>query len=183
VFKRPIETIVLDAAGNLTFDNIEGARNYGAEFEVRLGLERLAEALEPLSLSANFAWIFSRVTLSDEERGQATSQRRPMAGQSPYVANVSLGYSDTDTGLSLNLFYNVFGRRIVEVGRQPFPDVYEEPVHSVDLTASYKLTEQLKIGASGTNLLRQPIPVEQGEARFSNKNEGIGFGVSIGYAN
>jgi outer membrane receptor protein involved in Fe transport len=183
VFLDPIEAIVLDTRGNLTFENIESARNYGAELEARFGLSHIAEALEDFVVTANFAWIRSRVTLYEEQVMTATSRERPLAGQSPYVANLSLGWTPADTGLSLNLFYNVFGRRIAEVGRNRIPDSYEEPFHSLDLTASYQLDEHWTLGASATNLLLQESVIEQGGLETSRVDRGTAFGVRLGFAN
>lgn len=182
-FIDPIEAIVVDQRGNLTYDNIDSARNYGIELESRLGLGRASEALEDFSVTANFAWIRSRVTLSEAQLMTATSRERPLAGQSPYVLNLSLGYSRSDIGLSLNLFYNVFGRRILEVGRLQLPDSYEEPFHSLDLTASYQLDEHWTLGASASNLLLQDAIVKQDEFEFSRVSRGTSIGVRLGFVN
>ena len=45
VFSDPIEAVVQDAAGNLSFQNIESARNYGVELEARMSLGRITDAL------------------------------------------------------------------------------------------------------------------------------------------
>jgi outer membrane receptor protein involved in Fe transport len=182
-FLDPIEAIILDTRGNLTFENTESARNYGLELEARTGLGRFGDALEDLVLTVNFAWIHSSIELSDDQLMTATSQERPLQGQSPYVANLSLGYSPSGTGLSLNLFYNVFGRRIVEVGRNRIPDSYEEPFHSLDFTASYQLAEHWTLGMSATNLLLQQAVVEQGGLEISRIDRGTSFGVRLGFAN
>ena len=104
-----------------------------------------------------------------------------MAGQSPYVANLSLGYSPADTGLSLNLFYNVFGRRIAEVGLLGMPDVYEEPFHSLDFTASYQLGEHWMLGLSATNLLFQQLVIDQGGFDISRIDKGATFALRLGF--
>jgi TonB dependent receptor/Carboxypeptidase regulatory-like domain/TonB-dependent Receptor Plug Domain len=183
IFLDPIEAIVLDTRGNLTYENTESARNYGVELEARTDLGRFGDALEDFVLAINFAWIHSSIALSDEQLMTATSQERPLQGQSPYVANLSLGYSPSGTGLSLNLFYNVFGRRISEVGRNRIPDSYEEPFHSLDFTASYQLAEHWTLGVSATNLLLQQAVVEQGGLEISRIDRGTSFGVRLGFAN
>jgi outer membrane receptor protein involved in Fe transport len=183
IFLDPIEAIILDTRGNLTFENTESARNYGVELEARTGLGRFGDALEDFVLTINFAWIHSSIALSDDQLMTATSQERPLQGQSPYVANLSLGYSPSGTGLSLNLFYNVFGRRISEVGRNRIPDSYEEPFHSLDFTASYQLAEHWTLGVSATNLLLQQAVVEQGGLEISRIDRGTSFGVRLGFAN
>jgi len=183
IFQDPIEAIVVNQRGDLTFENIEAARNYGLEFEARASMGRFTEALSDLVVSANFAWIRSRVTLSEAQVMTATSRQRPLAGQSPYVANLSLGYSLPDTGLSLNLFYNVFGRRILEVGRLGLPDSYEEPFHSLDFTASYQLDPHWTVGMSASNLLLQEAVIDQGGFDFSRIDRGTSVGVRLGFVN
>jgi outer membrane receptor protein involved in Fe transport len=182
VFKHPIESVIT-MNGDFSFQNVDGAENYGLELEARVGLDRLLDSLEDLSVGANFALISSNVEISEEVLAFATSPERPMAGQSPYVANLSLGYTSEGTGLSLNLFYNVFGPRLRDVGTNPLPDTYEEPFHSVDLSAAYKLGEHFTLGASAQNLLLQTTKVTQGDIVISEIDEGLTLGVSLGFKN
>lgn len=183
IFADPIETSVQDGDGNLSYQNIDKAQSYGFELEARTTLGRIAEDLEDFVIQGNFALIRSRVTMSEEQQMKATSKQRPMAGQSPYVANLSLGYSPAATNLSLNLFYNVFGPRIVEVGTLGIPDVYERPFHSVDFTASYQLDEHWTLGASATDLLFQEIVLKQSKFDFSRINKGATFALRLGFVN
>ena len=182
-FIDPIETIIADKQGNLTYDNTQNAYDYGIELEARTGLGHLASALEDVTFGANFAAIKSQVELSLDQAKNAYSRKRPLAGQSPFVVNLTLGYSPADTGLSLNAFYNVFGRRIQEVGRGLLPDVYEEPFHSLDFTASYQLDEHWTLGATATNVPFQDAVVHQAKFEFSHIKKGSSFGVRLGYAN
>jgi outer membrane receptor protein involved in Fe transport len=181
-FQDPIEAVIQDTNGNLSYQNIDSARNYGFELEARVSLERIAGALRDVSLQGNFALIRSRISLAEGQRMSATSKQRPMAGQSPYVANLSLGYSPHDTRLSLNLFYNVYGSRIVEVGNNGNPDVYEQPFHSLDFTATYQLSEHWTLGLSATNLLLQKVVLDQ--AGFESiTDKGTLFALRLGFVN
>ena len=60
---------------------------------------------------------------------------RALQGQSPYIVNVALGYTD-ETGFSANVIYNRFGDRIFSVGDINFPTIYELSRNSLDLTFS-----------------------------------------------
>jgi outer membrane receptor protein involved in Fe transport len=182
IFEDPIESVVLDPEGNLTFENIQGAHNYGLELEARFSLERLTEALENFSVLANLAIIQSRVELSEDQLRVATSKERPLEGQSPYVANLSLGYSSEESGLSAYIYYNVFGRRLQDVGRLGLPDVYEEPFHSVDLSAFWKIDPHWTLGASATNVLMQPTVIKQGDFDYSRYNKGSTYGAKLSWA-
>lgn len=182
IFQNPIESVVL-LGGDFTYDNIESAQNYGLELEARIGLDRLWAPLEDFSLGANLAIIQSNVSLTREQLTEATSKSRPMAGQSPYVANLSLGYSDDDTGLSLNVFYNVFGKRIRDVGVNRMPDIYDQPFHSLDLTAVYEIDSHFRLSASATNLLVQALVAKQGRFEVLRVEDGMGFGLTLSYQN
>lgn len=182
VFRSPIENVILDTEGNLGVDNIEGARNYGAELEARLSLGTLLPELASFDLMANLALIQSKVTLLPEQRAVATSVERPLAGQSPYVANLALGYSSEQAGLSAYLYYNVFGRRLQEVGRVGLPDVYEEAFHSLDATVFWKPLPSLTLGISGSNLLLQPTRATHGSFDFTRSERGANFGLSLSWS-
>jgi hypothetical protein len=182
IFKDPIETVVLDQNGNLSFANIDGAQNYGVELEARVSLGLLSPVLDELNALANIALIQSSVELSPEQQRTATESERALAGQSPYVANLALGYDSETTGLSAYVYYNVFGRRIQDVGRLGLPDVYEEPFHALDATVFYKTPVGLTLGASASNLLFRPVLVTQGSADFSRAERGANFGLSLSYS-
>jgi hypothetical protein len=181
-FSDPIEQIVLDRQGNITYGNVESAQNLGGEIEARLSFGRLHRSLDFLSLGANLTLVYSRVRLSDDQLASATSSERPLAGQSPFVANVSLGFSFSDIGLEANLYYNVFGRRIRDVGRLGLPDVYEEPFHSLDLVISYDISESFRLGFTARNILYRSVQLEQGGIVVSRYNPGISLGVKLGYS-
>ena len=182
VFMHPIESVITPN-NDYSFMNIKGARNYGAELEARVGLDRIWEGLEGFSLGGNFALIESQIELRPDEQMIATSSKRSMAGQSPYVANLSLGYSDQASILGLNVFYNVFGRRIRDAGIDEMPDTYEEEFHSLDFSATYKLGEHFTLGASATNILFQPVRVTQGDFVISRYSEGLLVGLNLGFKN
>jgi outer membrane receptor protein involved in Fe transport len=182
VFQDPIEPTA-PSRSTLTYENVDSADNYGLELEARAGLDRFTDALEGLVLTANIALIKSKVTLSEAQLMMLTSAERPLAGQSPFIVNVAVAYAVPSTDLSLNVLYNVFGKRISEVGVRGLPDVYELPFHSLDFTASYQLDDHFTLAASATNLLWQETVLRQGDYDFSRIDRGMGFGIRLGYAN
>ena len=182
-FDDPIESVVVDTNGNITYRNIDGASNYGAEFEARVGLGALSPLLAPASLMANLALIRSSVQLSPQQQRVATNPQRPLAGQSAFVANLALGYEPEAVAVSAFIYYNVFGRRIAEVGIQGLPDVYEEPVHSLDFTAFYTPAEHWNLGLTVSNLLLAPIRYTQGGLNFSRYQPGLNVGLNLAWSN
>ncbi len=81
----------------------------------------------------------------------------PLQGQSPYVANLGLGYESARHGTRVDVLYNTFGRRIEEVGTSGEGNVYEEPFHRLDLAVSHPLPRNLRPQARGPEPAR-PAP-------------------------
>jgi hypothetical protein len=179
-FLDPIETVTQNDAGDVGFANIKGASSYGLELELRVSLDRLSEDLSWLSSSANFAWIHSEVELIKQQAEGATI-KRPLSGQSPYIANFSLGIEPPGTEFSTFFFYNVFGRRISQVGRSGLPDTYEQPFHSLDWTAFWPLGSGFSVGASVSNLLNQKTEFKEGDIVVSSIERGLDFGLNLGW--
>lgn len=78
-----------------------------------------------------------------------------MAGQSPFIVNASIGYEPQGSPFSAFVYYNVFGRRVQDAGRNGMPDIYEEPVHQLDLGLFFKPNQQWVFSLSAANLLYQ----------------------------
>jgi len=154
-FIDPIERTVEDASSgtNVGFANAAGAKSYGIELEARAGLGHVHPVLSDFSVAANLALIGSRIDLTGAER--------PLQGQSPYVANLGLGWSNAALGTQADLLFNSFGARIEEVGTGGAGNVYEEPFHRLDLTVGQKLPRDLKLKLAGTNLLGQRVVLTQ----------------------
>ena len=168
-FIDPIEIVVVPSAQlSLTYENAESASNFGLEIDFRKNFSFISSALEDLSISGNVAFIESQVRLREGSTIQ-TSKERPLQGQSPYVANVQLAYDNVDLGATGTIVYNVFGPRIAEVGALGAPDVYEEPVHLLDLVFSQNLGSGWKLKLKGSNLLDLPIRMTQGTNSVTNE--------------
>ena len=160
-FTDPIETkISCGADKTLTFRNSPSARNVGAEFAVRKDLDFVG--LPEAYASGNVSLIQSDVDLGTSD-GCETSSERPLEGQSPYVANVQLGYDSEPLGLNLALLYNVFGKRIVEVGTSSLPDVYEQPRHLLDFVVGVKLGAGFALKFKAKNLIDLPVDRKAGD--------------------
>jgi TonB-dependent receptor len=178
-FTDPIERVYLATSGTrvITFQNAEGARNFGVELELRKGLGSFAAGLAPLSL-------FSNVTLMDSEirlgtgTASLTSSKRPMVGQSRYVVNAGLSWAPESGNATATLLYNVAGKRIASAAESPLPDVYEMSRHLMDLSLRFPLTGGLSGKADFKNLLDSPYELLQGSVvRESYRS---GRAVSLG---
>lgn len=176
-FQAPIEQVLSDSESNATFANARGGSLVGIELEARAGLGRLHHALRHLHLGGNLAVMRSRVELPADNM-LLTSSERAMAGQSPFVLNLSLGYANPQVG-ELDLLYNVIGERITDVGIQGLPDTYEQPFHRVDLVASRALGRGLRLKLTAANLLAQRVQLEQGGLIVNAYDPGVSFGLGL----
>lgn len=135
-FKDPIELYFNQSgagtSNTFNYINADEARSYGAEIEFRKKLD-FASALKNFTLQGNVSYIYNRVK---KENAQLD---RPMQGQSPYLVNASLQYDLEKIGLSATLLFNVIGRRILYVGNQDVPSIWEAPRPLSDLQIAKKV--------------------------------------------
>ena len=180
-FQKPIEQIVQPQAEvRITYENAEGAHNYGLEIEARQNLGVLTDALSKFSINTNAALISSQVVLP-EDVGIQTSSERPLQGQCPYIVNISVGFEDPNWGISSAVAYNIFGRRLSEVGNHGVPDVYEQPRGQLDASFSRTVANHFKFSVSAKNLLNPYVHYKIGEATYLEYKLGRSFSFGISY--
>ncbi|WP_423735804.1 TonB-dependent receptor domain-containing protein [Chitinophaga caseinilytica] len=121
---KPIELIHSEAS-NYTFANMENAKNYGLEMEIRKNFSFLSgkDWLKQLFVYVNgtvlksevnvlshWQWINNPVTQKAERvQVRYPNQDRPLIGQSPWLLNLGAGYWGDDFGATVN--YNHRGYR------------------------------------------------------------------------
>lgn len=199
-FTNPIEKQLLPGSGSiiLTLANAEGATNQGVEFDVykQLGfLDRWFEGRgwaqrlrldrpnwDDFHVSANYSWIDSEIQLDPARSGFNTNLQRPLEGQSPYVLNLQLGYQAEDGRHEASLLYNVAGERVVQVGVDGQPDVYEQPVGQLDFNWRQKLGEAWSLRVRLRNLLDPKVEFLQGPGVLREYRRGREIGVSLEWA-
>lgn len=138
-FDKPIE-LVAGTDGFQSriyrFQNQKDAVNYGLEVELRKSLGFIADRqwLRNLSVFGNGALIKSKInTLSyiQDTIILENKEKRALYGQSPYVVNGGVAYSDANYGLTLS--YNRSGRRTYTISADPNLTEYENGRDQVDL--------------------------------------------------
>ncbi|MBS1537944.1 MAG: carboxypeptidase regulatory-like domain-containing protein [Bacteroidetes bacterium] len=141
-----------DSSGKVTSEGI--AYNYGIELEGRKSLSFLSESFSDFLLSVNYSLIRSEITVM---YGQL-EDTRPMWGQSPYTLNVGLFYVNPEYKTAVNVAYNRFGRRIVQVGAigfLPSPHIYEEPRDVVDFSVIQPIADAFELKLAVRDIFNQ----------------------------
>jgi len=170
-FKDPIEIVAFELnPDNVQPKNVGNGTVFGVELECRKNFAFIHERLKPLSAGANLTVVTSKIRMSDEEytgstgdggrlgnarEGETVNDTRAMLGQSPYMVNAYLNYSNSEIGLDASISYNVQGKRLSIVGSGRVPDVYEMPFHSLNLKISKALgkANRWQASFSAENLL------------------------------
>ena len=165
IMDNPIAREIYDQ-NNIRYVNLNTAKVYGIEFELRQPLDEIfvlnkmlsfVPKLENISFNGNLALIKSKVPVPEQELeyeekwGDRTT--RELVGQSPYVVNLGLTYESYSTRTVASLFYNVFGKRLSHVGVANIPDAYEQPAKMLDFTFSQDLWQGIKFKFSAKNIL------------------------------
>lgn len=152
-FTNPVEMVVVPNPSfrNFSYQNASTAINYGVEFEIRLQLSELDKMINT-KIFKNFT-VFSNLSLINSEvklrNAGAGTSKRPLQGQSPYVFNLGLNYSNPKAvDLSINM--NKVGRRIAFVGNENQFIIWENPRTVLDISVSRtffkKLQAKLTVG-------------------------------------
>lgn len=185
-FDKPIEKQLLPGSGSLllTLANAESATNQGIEIDVfhRLGFAN--DWLGGIELSdwfvaANYSWIDSEIRLDPTQSGINTNLTRPLEGQSPYVVNLQIGYNDPDGVHDAALSFNRSGERIVQVGVDTQPDVYEQPANSLDFNWKWQFSRDWSSRVRLRNLLDPKVEFRQGNGNVREFSRGREISFSI----
>lgn len=193
MFHNPIERTFNTEAANpeLTLRNVDEASLYGLEIEFRKNLD-FAQITKDFKVGLNLTLVKSQVSIDSKELelkrhfDPSFSNTRVMFGQSPYIVNAHLGYSNEKNGISANLAYNISGERLYLVNATGVPDVYETPRGQMDFNISKTFAQKYSLKLSAKNLLDSPYKqtYEYGgkEYVFSNYSLGRTFSFSISYS-
>ena len=175
-FDNPIEQVtgsdITLGSINTSFENALGAVNYGFELEFKRNLSFLLKDAKAqyknwknyFYFFANYAWIRSEVDVSNI----AGAEIRPLQGQSPYVINGGVSYNNPANLMSGGISVNRVGKRIVFVGVDVAPDLYENPRTVLDAQLSMRMAQKgkwqrLSLKLQATDILAQNILIYQNQ--------------------
>jgi outer membrane receptor protein involved in Fe transport len=113
------------------------------------------------------------------------SSTRPFQGQSPYIINANVNYTNLDAGLDITAAFNVFGPRLSEVSQAGTPDIYEQPMPTMDIFVKKDIKEHFSVRIGARNLLdakfRKTIEYKDVEYSVQEYTVGRTFTASISY--
>lgn len=191
-FNNPIVRVFspISSTGEITFENLDRATVYGAEFEWRKNLDFISESLKNFKFAANLSYTYSEVRVPDadvvsydsnyivstymrpferikatfggenqEDRNQVDI--RPFQGQSPFLVNANIYYKNDSLDLESSLTFNVFGRRLYEIGATGNPDIYEMPRPLLNFNMTKTVKENYDVTFSVGNILGASFLTQQ----------------------
>lgn len=163
-FNNAIEnTVFFGGSGSrtYTYQNITNALNYGIEVEFRTNLNLIDSVFNTkifgdFAFFSNLTFVKSEVDLSNVATAVTEEEKfRPMQGQSPFIINTGLIYTNDKKGLGLSILYNRVGRRIAFVGTNGYQDIYENPRSILDFQISKRLFENGEIKLNISDIFNQ----------------------------
>jgi TonB-dependent receptor len=193
-FNNPIIKQYILTAGNpqIKYVNVPEALVYGVEFELRKGLGFISPAIDDLKFAANFSLINSEVDIDPEEyeiisgrNPEFDEPTRPFQGQSPYLLNLNLSYTNEEIGFDGGFSYNLFGPRLTEVSERGTPDVYESPAGMLNFVAKKKIRERFTVSFNIKNILdaanRRVLNYKDQEYIIQEFYRGRTYSLSLSY--
>lgn len=160
--RNPIEFNIDASSGNQvvrSFQNADSAKDYGIELDARYDfsvLKGIAPQFQFAYVAGNFSRIESEVTLPN-------GSKRQLQGQSNYLANATLGYSNPASRTDATLLFNVFGDRLAEVGINDLPNSTEKSFPVIDFNIRQGFGQHWQVGLKARNLLNPSIDIVQGQ--------------------
>jgi TonB-dependent receptor len=192
-FVDPIEVSYFGSNYDRKPTNSPTAKNIGLEFEARKNLDQISHKLADFSIGANLTLVRSRLKIPTGELSLMrlldpnVSDERPMANQSPYIVNLSLGYDNSKTGTAVTLLYNVFGRRFYYNADGGTPDIYEMPHKQLDFVLSQNIFRGATFKASCKNILNEGFETDYyyvgsgAKTPFQTHDGGRSFSIGMTY--
>tara|TARA_B100001758_G_scaffold129679_1_gene111590 strand:+ start:907 stop:3885 length:2979 start_codon:yes stop_codon:yes gene_type:complete len=192
----PIERIIKSVNKQTQFVNQDYAEMIGFELEARKNLSEYHPYLTGITVGANYTWLESEISVGALESDLDGGGTRPLAGQSPYLFNFDVTYNNPYWGLTTSLFYNIYGERLDSVSLSTGknskglntgpPNIYEQPVGTLDFTLSKEFADHWKLKFSAKNLLDPAVEKTysyKGENYiYSSYNRGQSYSLSFGYS-
>jgi len=186
--KGPIEgvTILIGPDPVDTWVNGGDATLYGFEAEGRKNFGFLNERLRPLSLLVNGTWSDSTVDVPRQDFfGLTTLQSsgsRPLVGQSPFIVNAALEYSQPET-FTARMLYFTAAESITQAGFNGLADIKVQRRDQLDAVLIVPLQQYfgypLTLRFTTENILNAPYVFTQGPIVQEKYTNGVKFTIGL----
>jgi outer membrane receptor protein involved in Fe transport len=183
-FTNPIEIIQQVNNKTITYQNAKSAKNTGVEIEFRTLLSSLFglsefSVLEKFTLFSNAAVINSVVDVSNVNEGNK-EKARPLQGQSPYIFNAGLQFSDKDSGFIFSTNVNRVGNRIAIGSSQVEPAIWEKSRTFLDLQIAKAFkNNKIELKLNVQNVLAQDLIFYQNNYQKNAPQQSSNNGIEI----
>ncbi len=193
-FANPIEVVFNPIASNseVTWRNVDQATVLGAEVEIRKKLDFIDTTLSNISIGGNFTYVHSRVGIDSLELVAIRANdpdhvtNRTMFGQSPYIVNAFIGYTNDSLGLDVNLSFNISGPRLAVVMIGATPNVFDQPRGQLDIAMTKRIGNNFSVKLRGRNLLNPLYKMSHEykgqEYIFNSYRTGRVFSAAVSYS-
>jgi outer membrane receptor protein involved in Fe transport len=164
--QNPIEYSVVKSGTSSLLSkpqNFGTAKIFGAEFTA-------LKYWGNFGVSLNYTYIHSEITTNKlyaykDQNGNLvtktdTTQTRPLQGQSPHLANISLLYKNRDKGLDLQIALVYTGKKIILVSGYLGLDYWQRGFAQLDFSAEKKIGKKFSVYCKVNNILNSPVIVE-----------------------
>lgn len=170
-FNNPIEKILFSGGSPrlMSYQNVPSAVSYGVEFDYKLNFGKLLQYDEnniwsSFNFLGNVALIHSEVDLSNVIARE--TDKRPLQGQSPYIVNGGVQYTNNKHSCGASVMVNRIGQRISNAGNIEYASYWEKPRTVVDIQLNKTLFKNLDLRFSIRDLLAQNVVFyQQGDSK------------------
>ena len=158
---NPIESAIAfngTSSATLKPSNFGSARNYGVELAV-------TKYWGEVGMSGNYTYTNSEMTTSKlfydtNFVAVQTTQARPLQGQSPHIANLSMLYKSKSIGLDIQLAGVYTGKKISFVSPYKDLDYWQQGMFQLDLSFEKRILSFFSLYFKAGNLLNTPVLVQ-----------------------
>ncbi|MBN2613487.1 MAG: carboxypeptidase-like regulatory domain-containing protein [Bacteroidales bacterium] len=165
-FSNPIELLLYPGSNGWEYIpfNTQKSESKGIELDLRKRFFNLEGTSGAVKFLRNITILFNASVIDSKVSSSFNFSRdknRPMVGQSPYIINAGVYYQNTEHRSMVSLMYNRIGERIVALGSQDFPNTWEMPRNSLDLTIAKGFGKHMELKAGFKNILNDPFVFRQ----------------------
>lgn len=161
-FNNTIEAQLRQFGSDLSYEytNTDEAQSIGAEIDIRKNFASFADKSGFLRNFKDFTLVLNASVIESEVNTNSPTERdsvRVMQGQSPFIVNTGIYYQNEKSNLTISALYNIIGRRIVFIGDQENPNIWELPRNSLDLTLIKGIGKYIQIKAGVRDLINNKV--------------------------